>query len=157
MSTRSPARGGAVSGVGRAVLRWANAAAVGLYRRTDGRIGGQAKGLPVLLLTVPGRRTGAPRTVVVVHFPHEGGHLVVASAGGAKAEPQWIRNLAATTRAHVQILGTATDVAVRVPDRAERDALWSDVVLATAPFFAGYERRSGRVIRIALLTPISDR
>lgn len=140
--------------VARGLLRAADAAAVAVYRRTDGRIGGTAKGLPTLLLTVPGRRTGTPRTVVVAYFPHDGGYLVAASSGGAKREPQWIRNLAATSRAQVRIGGTTSEVAARVPDRAERDALWSGVVLAAAPFFADYERRSGRVIRVALLTPV---
>lgn len=153
---RSRARGGVTGRVLPAVLRRANAAAVGLYRRTDGRVGGTAKGLPALLLTVPGRRTGVPHTVVVAYFPHGGGYIVAASSGGAKAEPQWIRNLAATSTAQVQIGGTVTDVAVRVPDRAERDALWSDVVLATAPFFADYERKSGRVIKVAVLMPASQ-
>lgn len=153
VSPRSRARGAVLSRVGHAVLRRANAAAVGLYRRTDGRLGGTAKGLPALLLTVPGRRTGAPHTVVVVYFPHDGGYLVAASSGGAKAEPHWIRNLTATPTAQVRIGGAVTDVAVRVPDRVERDALWSDVVLARAPFFADYERKSGRVIKVALLTP----
>lgn len=138
----------------RALLRGANAAAAGLYRRSSGRIGGTAKGLPTLLLTVPGRRTGTPRDAVLAYFPHDGGYLVAGSAGGAKAEPQWMRNLAATTRARVRIGSTVTDVTVRMPDRAERDALWSDVFLAGAPFFAGYERKSGRVIRVAVLTPL---
>lgn len=40
-----------------------NKAAAWVYRRTRGRIGGSAKGLPVLLLNVSGRKTGKPRTV----------------------------------------------------------------------------------------------
>lgn len=143
-----------MNATGKTLFRLANAAAVGLYRRTNGRVGGHAKGrLPVLLLTVPGRRSGVPRTVPITFFEHDGGYLVVASAGGAKAEPQWIRNLGATNRAEVQVLEQRADVDVRIPDRVERDWLWGDVVLARAPFFAGYEQKSGRTIRVALLRP----
>lgn len=89
----------------------------------------------------------------MAYIEHDGSYLVTGSAGGTTAEPQWIRNLAATTQAQVQVGGAVTDVAVRVPDRVERDVLWSDVVLARVPFFADYERKSGRVIKVALLTP----
>jgi hemerythrin-like domain-containing protein len=47
----------------RRLLPAANHLAVALYRRSGGRIGGSAKGIPVLLITAPGRRTGAPHTV----------------------------------------------------------------------------------------------
>ena len=61
---------------------------VWLYRRTDGRAGGRGRGgLPVLLLTVPGRRTGVPHTVPVVYFEHDGQHVVVGTGmGGSKAD-----------------------------------------------------------------------
>jgi hypothetical protein len=45
-----------------------NNAASWVYRRTNGRIGGSVKGLPVLLLTVTGRKTGRPRSVPVALF-----------------------------------------------------------------------------------------
>lgn len=55
------------------VMRLANSAAVGLCRRSGGRIGGSAKGVDVLLLTVPGRRTGKPFTVPVAYLAHRAG------------------------------------------------------------------------------------
>lgn len=139
----------------KALLRTANMAASWLYRRSDGRIGGTARGLPVCLVTIPGRRSGAPHTVPVVYFDNDNDneYVVAASAGGSKPEPQWIRNAAATNSATVQ-MGASTILAdVRVPEPAERDRLWADVVLARAPFFADYERKSGRTIRVAVLTP----
>ena len=68
-----------------AVRRWmrrANRLGVALYRRSGGRIGGTAKGVPVLLLTVPGRRTGTPHTVPVAYLHHDNAYLV-AGAGAA--------------------------------------------------------------------------
>jgi deazaflavin-dependent oxidoreductase (nitroreductase family) len=132
-----------------------NNAAAWVYRRTRGRIGGSAKGLPVLLLTVPGRKTGIPRTVPVAYIEHGNDYLVTASAGGAKADPQWIHNLGAAGKAHISVFEDQYDVDARIADSAERDELWQEVVLAQAPFFANYEEKSGRTIPIALLTPHS--
>lgn len=139
----------------RKLLKGANALAVELYRRSNGKIGGKAKGgTPVLLLTVPGRKTGTPHTVSVSYFPHENGYLLVASGGGMKEEPQWMRNLRATSSAHIEIGREHRDVSVRIADPAERDQLWRDVVVARAPGFASYEKKAGnRVIAIAIVTP----
>jgi hypothetical protein len=62
---------------------------VWLYRRTNGRVGGRGMGgLPLLLLTVPGRRSGAPHTVPVAYFGHSAGYLVVGTGmGGSKRTP----------------------------------------------------------------------
>lgn len=129
-----------------------NKAAAWVYRRTRGRIGGSAKGLPVLLLNVSGRKTGKPRTVPVAFFEHGDGYLVAASAGGGKADPQWIHNLAAAGKAHVSVYEDEFDVDARIVDGPERDELWREVVMAEAPFFANYEEKSGRTIPIARLT-----
>lgn len=132
-----------------------NNVAAWVYRRTSGRIGGSAKGMPVLLLTVPGRRSGRPRTVSVAYFEHGNDYLVSASAGGAKSDPQWIHNLGAAGKARITVFEDQYDVEARIADRAERDELWQEVVLARAPFFAKYEEKAGRTIPIALLAPLA--
>jgi deazaflavin-dependent oxidoreductase (nitroreductase family) len=134
-------------------LRAANAAVVGLYRRSGGRIGGKARGTDVLLLTVAGRKTGQPRTVAVSYFQHDGEYLIVGSAGGSKQDPQWIRNLAAVGEGRIQIRDQVQEVSARIADGAERDRLWREVVLAKFPFFAKYEEKAGRTIPVAVLTP----
>jgi deazaflavin-dependent oxidoreductase (nitroreductase family) len=134
-----------------------NRAAAWVYRRTKGRIGGSAKGLPVLLLTVLGRKTGKPRTVPVTFFEHGDGYLVAASAGGGKADPQWIHNLGAAGKAHISVYGDQHDVEARIVGDPERDELWEEVVLARAPFFAKYEDKSGRKIPLAVLTTTHSR
>ena len=134
-------------------MRAANGMAVSLYRRTNGRIGGKAKGHPVLLLTVAGRRTGTPFTVPVAYFQHEGDYVVMGSAGGMKDDPQWIRNLKAAGQAHIQIGPEIYIADGRVTDGTERDELWQSVVLARAPSAAKYAEKSGRRIPVARLTP----
>ena len=137
----------------RRLLRAGNHVAVTLYRRSGGRIGGSAKGIPVLLITAPGRRTGLPHTVPVAYFAHDDGYIVAGSAGGTKAEPQWFRNVRATPNVRIEIGREPYDADVLVPDAATRDLLWRDVVLQRAPSFAKYQHKAGRTIPIAVLTP----
>lgn len=139
-----------------AVLRRLNRLAVSLYRHSRGRIGGSANGLPVLLITVPGRKTGTPHTVPIVYFEHDDGYLVAGSSGGYQAEPQWFRNIRAARQVHIQIGDQSDDLEARVPASAERDRLWHDNVLARAPFFAQYEQKAGRIIPVAVLTRPAD-
>ena len=146
-------RGRPVNPVIKGLFRTATPLLVRSYQRSDGRRGGRAKGLPVLLLTVAGRTSGLERTTPVAYLEHDGGYLVGGSGGGSQLEPQWFRNLRRADRASVRIGADTHTVTIRVPDRAERDRLWTEVVLARAPFFAEYERKSARLIPLALLNP----
>jgi deazaflavin-dependent oxidoreductase (nitroreductase family) len=137
------------------LMRAGNGFAVFLYRWSSGRIGGSARGgTRVLLLTVPGRKTRIPHTTPVSYFEDEGGYVVTGTGGGSKQDPQWFRNLRAASRAHVELGSRHLDVDVQVASGAERDRLWREVVLARAPSFATYEEKSGRVIPVAMLTPV---
>ncbi len=140
--------------VAKTMMATGNKVASWLYVRSKGRVGGSARGVPVLILTVPGRTTGKPRRTPVAYFEHDNGYLLAATAGGSDTEPQWIKNLAAAGRAQIQIGEQQHDVDVRIADRAERDELWRDLVVERAPGFAKYEKAK-RVIPIALLTPRS--
>ena len=137
------------------LMRAGNGLAVFLYRKSNGRIGATARGgTPVLLLTVPGRKTGTPRTTPVSYFEVEGAYVVTGTAGGTKQDPQWFRNLRAASRAHVELGPRRLEVDVHVASEAERVRLWREVVLARVPSFATYEEKSGRVIPVAVLTPV---
>lgn len=129
-----------------------NSAASALYKRTNGKVGGSAKGLPVLLLTVPGRKTGKPHTVPVAYFEHGDGYLVCGSAGGMKDVPQWTRNLEAAKHAQIRIGSDTSEVDAHVAHGAEQDELYREIV-TRAPFFADYERKAGRTLPVAVLTP----
>jgi deazaflavin-dependent oxidoreductase (nitroreductase family) len=135
------------------VIRTGNRLSVFLYRRSKGRIAGSAKGHRLMLLTAPGRKSRQPHTVAVTFFEHGGSYVVAGSAGGMKNDPQWIKNLAATPTAHIQIGAEESDVRVRMAQGDERDQLWRDVVVAHAPFFANYQEKTGRTIPLAVLDP----
>jgi deazaflavin-dependent oxidoreductase (nitroreductase family) len=137
------------------LMRAGNGLAVFLYRRSNGRIGGTARGgTRVLLLTVLGRKSGTPHATPVSYFEDEGGYVVAGTAAGRKQDPQWFHNLRAASRAHIELGSRHLDVDVHVASGAERDRLWREIVLARAPSFATYEDKSGRVIPVAVLTPV---
>lgn len=138
--------------VGHAIWRNANRASVWLYRTSRGRVAAKAKGSPVLILTVSGRKSGQPFSVPVVYFERAGGWFVVGSAGGSPKEPQWFKNLRATDRAVVEVGDQRRDVAVRVLGGTDRDKAF-DQVLTENPGFAAYEQKAGRIMPVALLTP----
>ncbi|HEY5857671.1 MAG TPA: nitroreductase/quinone reductase family protein [Aldersonia sp.] len=127
-----------------------------LYRRSNGRIGGKAGGgVPVLLLTVRGRKSGQDRTTPVGYFLHDGAYVVAGSANGADTDPQWFRNLAHSDEARIRVRDTDIPVTVRIPTGSDRDDLWTNVVVATVPAFGKYEKKTDRTIPVAVLTPVS--
>ncbi|NNH73053.1 nitroreductase family deazaflavin-dependent oxidoreductase [Nocardia uniformis] len=135
------------------IVTLGQSATTALYRRTNGKVGGSVKGLPVMLLTVPGRKTGTPHTVPVAYFDHDGKYLVCGSAGGMANDPQWFKNLRAAEHAQLRIGAETTAADARVADGAERDQLFREIV-ERAPFFADYQRKAGsRFLPIAVLTP----
>jgi deazaflavin-dependent oxidoreductase (nitroreductase family) len=135
----------------RRLLRLGNRMAVWMYERSDGRWLGAGK---VLLLTVPGRRTGVPRRTCVRFLDVPEGHLVWGTASGAPRDPDWVRNLRHADEARVQVGGTTCRVRPRELTEAERDAAWSEIVLARAPEVRRYAAKAGRVIPVVVLQPL---
>ena len=109
-------------------------------------------GLPNLTLTVPGRRSGVPRTTPLLCVPHDGGWLVAGSYFGGPKTPVWVHNLRATETAEIRAGGTACTVGWREVEGEERAAMWQ-VMLRTWPNFALYEERTDRTIPVFYLTP----
>jgi deazaflavin-dependent oxidoreductase (nitroreductase family) len=143
-----------VNRMAQALMRGGSRLAVRLYRWSGGRMGGRAVGgTPVLLLTVPGRKSGLPRTTAVGYFEHAGGYLVVGSAGGSGEDPQWFKNLRRANEATVQIGRRTFRARVRELTGEERDRAWREVVLERTPAFGRYEEKTHRTMPLALLTP----
>jgi F420H(2)-dependent quinone reductase len=136
--------------VARKAIQAGTGANVWLYRRTNGRVGGRGMGrLPLLLLTVPGRHSGTPRTVPVAYLDHDGGYLVVGTGmGGSRRTPQWFLNLTAAGNGHIRIREREHDVDARLITGAERDELWPRIA-ARAPHFAKWQARTGRTLPVA--------
>jgi deazaflavin-dependent oxidoreductase (nitroreductase family) len=107
-------------------------------------------GLPNLTLTVPGRKSGVPRSTPLLCVPHDGGWLIAGSYFGDARMPQWVGNLRATERATIAWKGRPVPVTWREVEGEERRALWQ-VMLRTWPNFAKYEERTDRTIPVFFL------
>jgi deazaflavin-dependent oxidoreductase (nitroreductase family) len=125
----------------------------GLYRATGGRLMGTVRGMPVLLLTVRGRKTGAKHTTPVLYLEDDGTYLVTGSGAGSVKEPQWFQNLRRADEAEIEVGRRRLGVSVAVADGAQLEILWQKL-LVPAPFFADYQVKVERQIPMAVLTPV---
>jgi deazaflavin-dependent oxidoreductase (nitroreductase family) len=123
-----------------------------LYRVSGGRIGGRVIGLPVLLLTTTGRKSGAPRTRALTYFPHGDASVVAASYLGEPRHPDWWLNLRKNPSATIQRGGEVVRVHAREADGDERERLWREIT-ASAPDYAEYQTRTARRIPVVVLEP----
>lgn len=109
-------------------------------------------GLPNLVLTVAGRKSGLPRSTPLLCVPYDGRWLVAGSYFGGPDMPVWVHNLRAAGEATVRVGRTSYDVTAREVTGDERAELWQ-VMLRTWPNFATYEKRTDRVIPVFELAP----
>ena len=122
------------------------------YRETEGEVGYLWNGVPTLLLTTTGRRTGEPHTSALIFARHGDDYLVVASMGGAPRHPQWYLNLAAHPEAEIQVQTRRLPVVARTVSDAEKPALWQ-VMSGIWPNYDVYQSRTERDIPVVILTP----
>ena len=123
-----------------------------LYRASGGRVGGRLWGLPVVLLTTTGRRTGKPRTVPLCSLRDGNDVIVIASYGGLEQPPAWWLNLEANPRAELQTANARQAVTARNASPDERARLWAEIT-ERAPGYLEYERRTSREIPVVILQP----
>ncbi|MEU4507999.1 nitroreductase family deazaflavin-dependent oxidoreductase [Nonomuraea wenchangensis] len=122
------------------------------FRANEGRVGGMFEGSPLLLLTTTGARSGRQVTTPVMYLPDGERYVIIASNAGADNHPAWYHNLRAHPVATVEV-GTQTFQAKAVPvEGEERDQLYARMV-AVAPGFADYERKTSRRIPVLALHP----
>lgn len=126
---------------------------VGIYRLSGGILGGRMIGFRVLLLTTTGRKSGKAHTIPLGRFDHKDGYIIVASNGGQPTNPAWYHNLKSNPRVTVQVLNKVMSATAEVLSGEARAQAWQQVI-ATAPSYAKYEKRTTREIPLVLLRPI---
>ncbi|WP_167047830.1 nitroreductase/quinone reductase family protein [Salinibacterium sp. ZJ454] len=139
--------------IGRRLRRAAGALNNAIYRATGGRLLGRMGGLSVLLLTVPGRKTGLPHTTAVSYIMDAHRFVVTGSAGGSAKEPQWFRNLRHADQAVIEVGPRRITVTVTIAGPSERARLWHQLT-SRAPFFDRYQAKVDRLIPMAILSPV---
>lgn len=121
-----------------------------------GRLGWSFGSTPALELTTTGRKSGQPRSTMLTSPLQIGDALVVvASRGGDDHHPAWFLNIEADADVMVALAGhPAAPMRARVMSDAERGELWPTIT-ARFPNYAGYQRKTDRVIPLVLLEPVA--
>lgn len=125
-----------------------------LYRWTGGIVGSNIGGLPTLLLTTTGRKTGLARTVPLPYFVLPEGYAVVASYAGNPKNPAWYDNLVANPDVEVQVKARRFRAVAKAATSEERPAAWAKIVEET-PMYGDYQRVTDREIPVVILRPAS--
>lgn len=126
-----------------------------LLARTDGRttLPGILAGMPVVMLSTTGAKTGRERRMPVLGIPISGNLAVIGSNFGQVSTPGWVYNLEADPRATVEYRGATVDVTARAADDAEEREIFG----AARPIYGGFdlyvERAAHRRIRVFVLEP----
>jgi len=126
-----------------------------LYKRTDGRltVPGLMAGLPVIMLTTTGAKSGEPRSMPLVGIPLGDDLAVIGSNYGQQRTPGWVYNLEADPSATVSFRDRSVEVTARAASDDEADEAFE----IAASFYPGYgkyrARASHRTIRVFVLEP----
>ena len=126
---------------------------VWLYQRTNGKFGGKVQGLPVLLLTTTGRKTGKKRVTPLGYFKHDGNYVITASFAAFGAMPGWFYNLKSNPDVTLQIEDKQLTAMAEPANPTLRQKLWERLI-ELAPNYRAYQQRTITEIPIVLLRPV---
>ncbi|MGW2397274.1 nitroreductase family deazaflavin-dependent oxidoreductase [Kitasatospora sp. NPDC001664] len=127
---------------------------VELYERSGGTEGTTLwdTGLPVVIVTMRGARSGRIRKVPLMRVEHEGRYAAVATKGGFPRHPVWYHNLSANPLVVLQDGSERRPMTAREVTGEEK-AEWWERAVAAYPTYAEYEKTAGRVIPVFVLEP----
>ena len=124
-----------------------------LYEATNGEKGGELRGVPVIVLTSVGAKTGKLRKTALMRVEHEGVYAVVASLGGAPKNPVWYQNLKSNPHVELQDRAIKRDYLAREVSGHEK-AIWWERAVQAWPEYATYQARTDRQIPVFVLEPM---
>jgi deazaflavin-dependent oxidoreductase (nitroreductase family) len=124
---------------------------VRVYRETGGERGYDWRGTHVLLLSTEGRRSHEQRTAPLIHRTDDGRWVVVASKGGAPANPDWFENLMANPDATIEVKDEEIPVHATTAEGDERARLWS-LMTEVWPAYDEYQSWAPREIPVVVLS-----
>ena len=123
-----------------------------LYEASGGTKGADLRGMPVIVLTSVGAKSGLLRKTALMRVEHDGVYAVVASLGGAPKHPVWYFNI--TKQPHVELQDGAVkrDYIAREVTGDEK-AVWWERAVAAYPPYADYQKKTDREIPVFVLEP----
>ncbi len=124
------------------------------YIESGGTDGTELNGMPVILLTTVGAKSGKLRKTPLMRVEHDGEYAIVASLGGAPKHPVWYHNVAKNPRVELQDGPATHDYDAREVFGDEKAAWWKRAVAAYPPY-ADYQKNTDRQIPVFVLTPVS--
>lgn len=120
------------------------------FEASNGAEANTLRGMPIILLTSVGAKTGKLRKTALMRVEHDGDYAVVASLGGAPKHPVWYYNLKAHPHVELQDLAERHDYIAREVSGDERAAWWERAVAAYPPY-ADYQEKTDRLIPVFVL------
>jgi len=120
------------------------------YQATDGADGHLWNGVPTLLLTTTGRKSGEARTLPLIYGRDGDRYVIVASRGGAPDHPGWYKNLVAQPRVRLQVAADKFAARASSAQGAERSRLWQTMTKIW-PAYDDYQRKTTREIPVVIL------
>lgn len=124
------------------------------FESSNGSEGNLLRGVPIVVMTMRGAKSGKIRKVPVMRVEHDGAYAVVASKGGADTNPVWYHNLVAASVIELQDRAAKGKYAVRKATGDER-ATWWERAVAVWPDYADYQKKTDRQIPVFVLERIS--
>jgi deazaflavin-dependent oxidoreductase (nitroreductase family) len=111
-------------------------------------------GIPVIVVTMRGRKSGKVRKIALMRVEHEGCYAIVASMGGAPTNPQWFANMLADPNISIQDGAVAGDFVVREIAGDEKATWWQRSV-DVFPNYAEYQAKTDREIPVLIAEPVA--
>jgi deazaflavin-dependent oxidoreductase (nitroreductase family) len=124
------------------------------YESSGGTEGTTMRGLPVVILTSLGARSGKLRKNPLMRVEHDGSYAVVASMGGAPKHPVWYYNLVKHPQVELQDGPVKQDMLARELSGDEKAQWWARAVEAY-PDYADYQKKTDRQIPVFVLEPVA--
>ena len=123
------------------------------YVESDGKKGYLWRGVPTLLLTTRGRKSGKLRRTALIFGRDGKNYLLVASKGGAPNHPLWYLNLVDNPEVEIQVGADKLTARARTATKEEKPRMWK-LMAEIFPNYNEYQAKAGRDIPVVILEPV---
>ena len=140
--------------VNKGVMRFLSKSHAFWYQMSGGIVGAKVSGMPVLLLTTTGHKSGRKRTIPLTHQRDGDNYVVIGSNGGHDNHPAWYLNLRSNPDAEIVIGREKTRVRAETANDVERERLYKRAV-DIFPGYGEYQQETKRKIPVVVLRPVA--
>jgi F420H(2)-dependent quinone reductase len=123
------------------------------YEASNGAEANLLRGVPIIVLTTVGAKTGGLRKTALMRVEHDGSYAVVASKGGAPDEPKWAENMRRHPLVELQDGADRRDYSARELSGEERKEWWRRAT-EVWPDYDSYQAKTDRLIALFVLEPV---